>query len=227
MLPLLDRAIGLAPDYAQALAMKGWIMMWRAFQGWEDMGCALALARDVVQQAIAADDKEPWAYLAQAMIAFATRDNVLAMAAISQAVAINPNSAFAHGQLGLAHANGGRAADAIPCIDYALRLSPREAFLGDFQFYYAMAYFQGANYELGLSYAREAHRLRSGHAVPLVIGTACAGLLDNQEAATDLLGRLKSLVPDISRDAVGATSSFVRAEDRARLIEGLARAGLN
>jgi adenylate cyclase len=226
MLPLLDRAIGLAPDYAQALAMKGWITMWRAFQGWEDMGCALALARDVVQQAIAADDKEPWAYLAQAMIAFATRDNVLAMAAISQAVAINPNSAFAHGQLGLAHANGGRAADAIPCIDYALRLSPREAFLGDFQFYYAMAYFQGANYELGLSYAREAHRLRSGHAYPLVIGTACAGLLGDQEAATDLLGRLKSLVPDISGDAIGATSAFVRAEDRARLIEGLARAGL-
>ncbi|RWD35916.1 MAG: adenylate/guanylate cyclase domain-containing protein [Mesorhizobium sp.] len=227
MLPLLDRAIRLAPDYAQALAMKGWITMWRAFQGWEDMGHALALARDVVQQAIAADDKEPWAYLAQAMIAFATRDNVLAMAAASQAVAINPNSAFAHGQLGLAHANGGRAADAIPCIDYALRLSPREAFLGDFQFYYALAYFQGANYELGLSYAREAHRLRSGHAYPLVIGTACAGLLDNQEAATDLLGRLKSLVPYISRDAVGATSALVRAEDRARLIEGLARAGLD
>lgn len=227
MLPLLDRAIELAPAYAQALAMKGWIAMWRAFQGWEDMGYALALARDFTQQAIAADDKEPWTYLAQAMIAFATRDNVLAMAAINQAVAINPNSAFAHGQLGLAHANGGRAEAAIPCIDYALRLSPREAFLGDFQFYYAMAYFQGGNYELGLSYAREAHRLRSGHAVPLVIGTACAGLLGNEEAATDLLGRLKSLVPDVSRDAVAATSSFVRAEDRARLIEGLARAGLN
>jgi hypothetical protein len=48
-----------------------------------------------------------------------------------------------------------------------------------------------------------------------------------QEAATDLLGRLESLVPDISRDWVGATSCFLRAEDRARLIEGLARAGLN
>lgn len=227
MLPLLDRAIGLAPDYAQALAMKGWIMMWRAFQGWEDMGYALALARDVVRQAIAADDKEPWAYLAQTMTAYATRDDALGMAAISQAVAINPNSAFAHGQMGLVHANGGRAADAIPCIDYALRLSPREAFLGDFQFYYAMAHFQGANYELGLSHAREAHRLRSGHVYPLIIGTTCAGLLDNQEAATDLLGRLKSLVPDISRDWVGATSCFVRAEDRARLVEGLARAGLD
>jgi adenylate cyclase len=90
-----------------------------------------------------------------------------------------------------------------------------------------MAYFQGANYELGLSYAREAHRLRSGHPYPLVIGTVCAGLLDSQEAATDLLGRLKSLVPDISREWVGATSCFVRAEDRARLVEGLARAGLD
>jgi hypothetical protein len=80
--------------------------MWRAFQGWEGMGYALALARDVVQQAIAADDKEPWAYLAQTMTAYATRDDALAMAAIRQAIAINPNSAFAHGQLGLAHANG-------------------------------------------------------------------------------------------------------------------------
>src|SRR6478735_8435214 len=57
MLPLLDRAIGLAPDYAQALAMKGWITIWRAFQGWGDMGYALALARDVIRQAIAADEK--------------------------------------------------------------------------------------------------------------------------------------------------------------------------
>lgn len=56
---------------------------------------------------------------------------------------------------------------------------------------------------------------------------ARAGLLDTQGAATDLLVRLKSLVPDISRDAIGATSSFVRAEDRARLIEGLGRTGLN
>ena len=128
MLPLLDRAIGLAPDYAQALAMKGWITMWRAFQGWEDMGYALALAEDVVRQAIAADEKEPWAYLAQAMTAYATRDNALAMAAVSQAVALNPNSAFAHGQLGLAHAIGGRAADAIPCIDHALRTEPARGF---------------------------------------------------------------------------------------------------
>ena len=76
-LPLLERAIGLDPDYAQALGMKGWITMWRAFQGWEDMAYALALAEDVSRRAIAADEDEPWAYLAQAMTAYATRDNAL------------------------------------------------------------------------------------------------------------------------------------------------------
>ena len=106
-----------------------------------------------------------------------------------------PTSRFAHGQLGLAHAMGGRAAEAVACIDHALRLSPREAFLGDFQFYYAVAYFQGANYELGLQFAREAHRLRPGHAYPLVIGVACAGHLDDKEAAAGLLEGLKANGP--------------------------------
>ena len=176
MLPLLERAIGLDPDYAQALGMKGWITMWRAFQGWEDMPYALALAEDVSRRAIAADEDEPWAYLAQAMTAYATRDNTLAMAAVRQAIALNPNFAFAHGQLGLAHAMGGRAAEALACIDHALRLSPREAFLGDYQFFYATAHFQGCSYELGLQFAREAHRLRPGHAYPLLIGLACADI---------------------------------------------------
>jgi adenylate cyclase len=89
-----------------------------------------------------------------------------------------------------------------------------------------MAHFQGARYELGFQFAREAHRLRSGHVYPLVIGAACAGHLDDAGVAASLLGDLKALVHDVSRDMVEATTPFVRAEDRARLIEGLARAGL-
>jgi adenylate cyclase len=187
----------------------------------------LALAEDVIQQAIAADENEPWAYLAQAMTAYATRDNTRAMAAMKQAVALNPSSAFAHGQLGLAHAIGGRAVEAIACIDHALRLSPREAFLGDFQFYYAMAYFQGGHYELGLHFAREAHRLRAGHVYPLLIGAACAGHLGDKGAAASFLGDLKALIHDVSRDTVEATAPFVHSEDRGRLVGGLVLAGLD
>jgi adenylate cyclase len=224
---LLERAISLDPDYAQALGMKAWITMWRALQGWEDMTDALALANTTIRRAIAADEDEPWAYLSQAMVGYATRDNVLAMAALAQAVEINPNFAFAHGQLGVAHAFGGRSEKAVACIDHALRLSPREVFLGDYQFFYAAAHFQGARYELGLRFACEAHRSRPGHAYPLRIGASCAGHLGDTKAAAGLLGELRAIVPDVSRASVEATDAFVRAEDRARLVEGLARAGLD
>ncbi|WP_244471084.1 adenylate/guanylate cyclase domain-containing protein [Microvirga massiliensis] len=176
-LRLLEWAIGLDPAYAQALGLKAWITMWRALQGWDDMGQALTLANTSMRRALTADEDEPWAYLAQAMTGYATRDNALAMTALTRAVEINPSFAFAHGQLGIAHAFGGRSEEAIRCIDHALRLSPREAFLGDYYFFYAAAYFQGGHYDLGLRYAREAHRLRPGHVYPLLIGVACAGYL--------------------------------------------------
>jgi tetratricopeptide (TPR) repeat protein len=201
--------------------------MWRALQGWEDMGDAPALAKATIRRAIAADEDEPWAYLAQAMVGYATRDRALATAALTRAVEINPNFAFAHGQLGIAHAFGGRSDEAVACIDHALRLSPREAFLGDYQFFYAAAHFQGARYELGLHFAHEAHRSRPGHAYPLRIGAACAGHLGDTEASAGLLGELKAIVPDVSRASVEAMDAFVRAEDRARLVERLARAGLD
>jgi hypothetical protein len=49
---------------------------------------------------------------------------------------------------------------------------------------------------------------------------------NEQARHASLLGDLKALVHDVSRDMVEATAPFVHAEDRARLIEGLARAGL-
>jgi len=226
-LALLDRAIARDPGYAQAFGMRARIVVWRAFQGWEAIGPALARAKADIARAMAADKDEPWAYLAQGMVAFAGRNDALTMAALTRAVALNPNSAYAHGQLSIAHAFGGRADEAVACIDHAVRLSPREVFLGDYDLFYAFAHFQAARYELGLRYAREAHRWRPGHPTPLLMGAACAGHLADAEAAAGLLQELRALVPGASRASVEATSGFVRAEDRARLVEGLARAGLD
>jgi adenylate cyclase len=224
---LLERAIGLDPDYAQALGLKAWITMWRALQCWEDMGHSLALAKATIARALATDEDEPWAYLAEGMVAYPTRDNALAMAALTRAVALNPNFAYAHGQLGIAHAFGGRSEEAVACIDHALRLSPREVLVGDYHLFYAFAHFQGARYELGLGFAREAHRSRPGHPTPLVIGIACAGHLGDAEAAAALFGDLGAIVPGFSIVSFEARNSYVRAEDRARLVEGLVRAGLD
>src|SRR5262249_2560425 len=153
-----------------------WILIFRAFQGWEDMGEALGKAMPLIAGAIAADTNEPWPYLAQGMAGFAMRDNHMAMHALTQAAALSPNMVNAHGLLGIAHAFGGRPQEAIACIDRAVRLSPRDTFLSDFELYYAFAHFQAARYEAGLQHALQSHRLRPGHPYPLLIATACAGL---------------------------------------------------
>ena len=226
-LGLLDRAIAIDPGYAQALGMKAWILVFRAFQGWEEMGAALAAAKPLIARAIAADRDELWPYLAQGMVGYAIRDNDLAMTALTRAAALNPNSVNAMGLLGIAHAFGGRADDALDCIDRALRLSPRDTFLSDFELYYAFAHFQAGRYEHGLRHAQRSHDLRPGHPYPLVMAAGCAGQLGQAERAAALLHELKAVLPIVSPAWVEATTPFVRPEDRARLVEGLQRAGLN
>ena len=225
-LDLLDRALASDPSYAQALGIKAWILVFRAFQGWEDMGRALAQAIPLIAQAMALDNEELWPHLAQGMVAFATRDNALAVATLTRALAISPNSVNAHGLLGIAHAFGGRSAEAVACIDHAVRLSPRDTFLSDFELYYAFAHFQGAGYELALQFAQQAHRMRPGHPYPLLLGAACAGQLGQMDVGAALLTKLRAVIPDLSASWIEATSPYVFVQDRARLVDGLARAGL-
>jgi tetratricopeptide (TPR) repeat protein len=225
-LALLERAIAWDPNYAQALGMKAWILIFRAFQGWEDMGQALGQAHSLIPRALAADNEEIWPYLAQGMVGYAIRDNGLAMAALTRAVALNPNSVNAHGLVGIAHAFGGRPSEAIASIDRAVRLSPRDTFLSDFQLYYAFAHFQAAHYELGLQHAQQSHQLRPDHPYPLLIAAACAGNLGDTQRAAAIMRDLKAALPVVSAGWVEATSPYVRAEDRARLIAGLVKAGM-
>lgn len=224
-LVLLDRAIALDPGYALALGMKGWIHVFRAFQGWEPMPTALALAGIAIARGRAADPDEPWPWLALGMVGFATRDNEGATSALERAVALNPNSVNAHGLLGVAHAFGGRTEAALAAIDRAARSSPRAAFLSDIPLYYAFALLPAGDWEGALRHALDAHRAHPGHPYPLIVATACAGRLGRAEAGS-LLAELRALVPIVSASWIEATAPYVRAEDRLRLVEGLVAAGL-
>ena len=176
---------------------------------------------------MAADKDEPWAYLAQGMVAFAGRDDALTMAALTRAVALNPNSAFAHGQFSIAHAIGGRADEAVACIDHAVRLSPREAVPRRLRPLLRFRALPGRPLRAGAKVRARGPPLAARARHPAADGRGLRGHLADAEAAAGLLQELRALVPGVSRASVEATSGFVRAEDRARLVEGLARAGLD
>lgn len=225
-LALLDRALQHDPDYARALGMQAWILMFRAFQGWEPMAGTLQRVGPLIARAMAIDNHELWPYLAQAMVGFATRDNLLAMSVLAQAQGLSPGSVNVHGLLCVAHAFGGRFDAALASVEQAMRLSPRDTYLSDFELYRAFAYFQGARYELGLAFARQAHQRRPGHPYPMLLGTACAGHLGRRADGQALLRSLQAVVPGLSAGWVEATSPYVLEADRARLVDGLRRAGL-
>jgi TolB-like protein len=221
-LTLLDRAIATNPANAQALGLKAWTLIWRTAQGWHDRDRAIEEAASLSARALDADETEPWAWMGRGMEDVLMRRTAPAAAAFARAVDLNPNFAMAYGMLGLAHAFAGEADHAITFIDQASRLSPRELFHGAFAQQYAFAHFAAGSYALSLECAKRAHQLRPGHAYPLLIAASCAGHLGDSESAAALLATLKSVAPAISADWVEVNAPFVRAEDRRRLIAGLA-----
>ena len=202
------------------------MLVWRAFQGWDDMAEMIAEVKSLSARAAAADEDEPWTWVARAIVGMSVRDNAVGTEGFQRAVELNPNFAFGHGLLSLAHSFGGRSAEALACLDRAVRLSPREVFHGSFAQQYAFAYFQGGQYELGLKHAQQAHAMRPGHPYALMIGAACAGFLGDADAAHTLVDDLKALVPTISRAWIEKTAPYIQPADRKRLGEGLALAGL-
>lgn len=225
-LVLLRRAIELDPGYARAQGLLAWTMVWRAFQGFEPMGEALGIATAAIARGLAADKEEPWPHVAQTMVGMATHDEALSSTSIARAVALSPNLAYAHGLQGAVHALCGQAAQALECLDRAVRLSPRDMFREDFDLFYAFAHFAAGGYDQGLRFAQLAHAATPGHAQPVLMGCVCAAHLGELDTAAGLLADLRKLVPPLSLAWAEATSPFVQAPGRACIIEGLRRAGL-
>jgi TolB-like protein len=225
-LSLLDHAIALDPSYAQAHGLRAVCLVWRAFQGWEDREAASRDAAEAADRALLCDPYEPWAFLGHGFIAVGRLRDSEAVDAFGRAVDISPNFAYAHGLLGAAHALGGRADEAIPCIDRGVRLSPRDIFGEEFQLYYAFAHFQAGRYAEAASAAQVAIRERPGHAVPYIMAVAAYGLGGEAEKARELAERVATLVPDISVAALESDFLYCRQEDRSRLARGLRSGGL-
>ena len=225
-LEMLDRAVALDPSYAQAHGLRGCCLAWRAFQGWEDREAAFTEAARAADRSVASDPGEPWAALARGFVAMGAFRDAEAVAAVSRAIELNPNFAYAHGLLGAAHAFGGRSDEAIECIDRGVRLSPRDIFDAEFRLFYAFAHFPAGRYAEAASAAQLVTRQHPGHPVPYIIAAAAYGLDAEPDKASELVAQLMKLVPGISAADVEEGFPYCRLEDRQKLATGLRAGGL-
>ncbi len=223
---LLDRAIEIDPSYARAYGHSAWISVWRAIQGWEDMGAALKTASATSSRAIQLDVNEPWAYIARVFIGFASLDNDLALGSARKALDISPNFAYARALLGIAHAFNGQGDKGISEIDQAIRLSPRDIWREQFDLYYAFANFQLANFAEAEKWATSASLPCPGHMYPLLLKAASFGLLDEIEKAHQAVDQIQSNMPNYSLKTAERSRVFIFDDDQNRLIDGLRKAGV-
>ena len=225
-LELLEQAIATEPTYARAHAHFAWTTIWRAFQGWDDMGGALETASASASRAIQLDANEPWAYLAVQFVAIAKGEKEQMVAAARKAIELSPSFAYAHSLLGAGLALVGQGTEALHAVAVAMRLSPRDIWREEFDLHAAFARFQVGDYAEAVKLGRQASAPRPEHLTPRALTAASLFLLGEPAQAAEQARQLLKVVPGYSLRAARQIRYFLPDDDHSRLLEGLRGAGI-
>jgi TolB-like protein/Tfp pilus assembly protein PilF len=223
---LLEQAIAIDPNYAQALALLAVSHLFGARMGWEDVVIVRPAAERDALAAVRADGEDPWAHLALAC-AYGYRGHLEdSFASFEQALRLNPNFALAQGYYGLMLSWAGRWREGAEAARRALRLSPRDPSAAVFQAVAAYAAYVERDYQEAIRLAREGIRQRSDFAGAYRVITAAAGMAGEMELAKAMLQELRRAQPNISLDWMARQLPF-RQDEREHFLDGLRRAGLD
>jgi adenylate cyclase len=195
---LCRRAIAIAPDYGQAHSLLAWALVRRSIWTGDFQNVVPEIAAET-QAALALDDRDPWAYLAQGHLFLRLRRFDDSERAFRRTLELNPNFALGHAALGTPLANQGHHREAIDCAENALRLSPNDRNVG-FQAFFVLtiAHFASEQYGESVSFARSAIEKAPGHIGAHMIMTAALALQGNLTAAIEARNSLFRIRPEFS-----------------------------
>ena len=223
---LLEQAIDLDPDYAQALGLYATTLAWRIIQHWEPMDPTLKTARAAADRALLADTNDPWASIGRGYVSIVARDGDAAIMNYGRAVDLSPNFAYARALLGVANGYAGNADIARTHIKKALALSPRDTFIDKFYLYLAVAEFQSGDYFSTVEAAQRAIQVKPAHPSSHLFKTAALGWGEDRDLADAALREFLDLVPHAHASEIEKTVLYYKQDDRKRVADGMRRAGL-
>jgi len=224
---LLEKAISIDPNYGQALGVLATSYMFTAHMGWMDMATAMATAERSALAAIRADSEDPWAHNALGHVYLFARRFDDSLAEFETALRLNPNFALAQGYYGLSLAYSGRWQEADEAARRAIRLSPRDPYLGVYYGIVAYAQFIGRNYHEAIKFSREGIRQRNDFVGGHRVLTAAAAMAGQTELAKSALQELRRAQPNISLAWIAANMPIRHDAEREHYLEAFRKAGLN
>ena len=150
-----------------------------------------------------------------------------ASAYVERALVLNTNLAVAWGFSGWIKACLGDPDSAIKHAALAMRLSPLDPRMFAWQYTTALAHLCAARYDEAAAWAERALRDQPNMATALRTVAASHALAGRLAEAQQIMGRLRQLDPALRISNLGELlPPFRRAEDRARIVDGLRKAGL-
>ncbi len=222
---LLEQAIAIDPNYAQALAVFSVSHMLGTQMGWEEAATAAPIAERAALAAVRADSEDPWAHLALGCVHPYRGRMANALEAFETALRLNPNFAAALGFYGLVLSWNERSQEGAEAARRAIRLSPRDPLSPLYYGVAAYAAYVARDYAEAIALAKHAVRHLSDFVGGHRVLAAAAGMAGERELAHTALQELRRTLPNISLAWV-ASNLPLRGEEQAHFLEGLRRAGL-
>jgi adenylate cyclase len=125
---MLEQAIVLDPQYAEAYVLLGLTYWQEWIMGWSQDPRTIERAGELARQALALDDTLPSTHMLLSSVHQLKNEPELALAAAERAIALDPNSADAYAWLARTLNPLERSPEAIRALERAMRLNPRYPF---------------------------------------------------------------------------------------------------
>jgi TolB-like protein/Flp pilus assembly protein TadD len=225
---LLQRAIALDPNYAQAHAYLAWWLNFQIGEGWStDASLDTRLAIEASTRAVALDPEDAFVLsIAGHIQSFMARQSEEAMALFDQALKLNEISAFAWGLSALTLAYRGDAEEALARLENVWRLNPFDPLNFYFWIVAGIAEFVGGRYGEATAWIRKSRRANPRFVASLRMLAASLALNGEEDAARAVAAELLAVNPSFTVSRFVSWYPLARPGDLDRLAEGLRRAGL-
>jgi adenylate cyclase len=221
------RAIEIDPEFAASHAGLAYACHHATIEDFSDDPAArISEGVKAARPAVALDEKGAHAYAVLARILAMNGEHDAALMAGEKAVGLNPNNAqvrFGNGQV-LTYA--GRSEEALSELDAATRLSPRDPNLWAFMIVRAWAMGSLERDEEAAEWARRAAEQPNAMLWPNITLVAALGHLGRQDEARAACARFREENPEKDLLAICDILPFRDPAHRARLAEGVRKAGV-
>jgi adenylate cyclase len=226
---LLDRAVGLSPNYAQALGYAAHCRAMRPILGYSpDSHRDFHEADELSRRSLESDPSDPMALNVAAHIpVILRRDYETGGDLIDRSLAINPNDAFSWNRRGWISAWAGEIETAMPAFEKAMRLSPLDPQWGAMaKFGMASALCWDGRSEEALPWVRKALQERPDHAGIHRLLVAALWLSGRQEEAREAARKYLTMLPAFSLRQARRVSPMRGTSGQKRYLDALGEAGL-